>query len=102
MRPDRAPYVGIGCCDRAHFEELVEPRADRQHRADPGASGPCDDRVALGREVREIEMAVAVDQHLRGPQPSAAASVSTKRGKIPCGAGNGRPGGSGVAKSAKR
>src|SRR5947209_11831479 len=96
MHPDRAPDVLIRFGDRAHRRKFVEPGANRHHRADPRGAGAFDDRLALFREIGEIEMAMAVDQHRR-PAQALAASASTKRGKIPCGAGSARPGGKGSA-----
>ena len=49
MGADRAPDIVIGLGDRAHRRELVEPRADRQHRADAGGAGAGEHRIALGR-----------------------------------------------------
>src|SRR5690348_1690755 len=86
--------------NRAHRRELVEPRAYRQHRIDAGGVGAFNDGLALGGEIWKIEMAVAVHQHVPSPHPDAA-SLSTKRGKIPCGAGTFRPGGRDCCKSEK-
>ena len=71
MRADRAPDIVIGFGDRPHRRELVEPGADRQHRADAGGARPGDHRIALGGEIREIEMAMAVDEHRRAAAASA-------------------------------
>src|SRR5207248_1451011 len=65
MHTDRAPDIGMRFGNRAHRRKLVEPRANRHHRADPGGTGALDDSLALWREVGEIEMAMAVDQQLR-------------------------------------
>src|ERR1700746_1366859 len=65
MRPDGAPYIIIGLGDRPHLVELVEPRAYREHRFDTGGPGTGDHGASLCREIREVEMAMAVDQHLR-------------------------------------
>src|ERR1700733_8092520 len=62
MDADRAPDVGIAFGDRAHTVELGDLGADGDHRADPGGAGPGDDRVALLGEIREIQMAMAVDE----------------------------------------
>ncbi len=112
MGADRAPDIVICLGNRAHCRKRVEPGADRQHRPDPSLSGAADHRLALGREIGKVEMAMAVDQHWPCPAPvspvfagafqAPAASASTKRGKMPCGAGNSRANGSGSARSTKR
>ena len=82
----------IALGDRAHLGEFVEPGADRQHGPDPGRPRARDHRLALGGEIGEIEMAVAVDQH-RTPIPAAVMPpASTKRGKMPSGFGSRVPG----------
>ncbi len=50
--------------------------------ADPGGAGAGDHRRALGRELGEVEMAMAVDQHPRPALAAHAAGASTNRGKI--------------------
>ena len=103
MGADRAPDRVVALGDRADLREMVEPGSDRQHRRDPGGARPGDDRRALRREIREVEMAMAVDQH-RAPALAAvhAAGASTKRGKMPSGLGNPVPGTSGAAASAAK
>ncbi len=63
MGADRAPDVVMRLGNRAHRRKLVEPGRDRQHRPDPGRAGASNHRLALGREIRKIEMAMTVDQH---------------------------------------
>ncbi len=43
---------------------LRDARRDRHEPADAGRLGAADHRIELLREVRKIEMAVAVDQHV--------------------------------------
>ena len=63
MDADRAPDVAVALGDGAHLVELVEPRADRQHAGDAGGAGARQHAGLVGRELGEVEMAVAVDQH---------------------------------------
>ena len=99
MRADRAPDIVIASAI-ARTPELVEPGADRQHRPDPGGARAGDHRIALGGEIREIEMAMAVDQHRESPSPAHSRRASTKRGKIPRRRRQAMPrGGSGVGQS---
>src|SRR6266702_115691 len=83
MGADRAPNIGIGFRDRADPRKLVETGPDRQHRRDAGGAGPRDDRIALLGEIREIEMAMAVDQHHSRSIPLAviARSAATKQSR---------------------
>src|SRR5262249_7950873 len=58
---------------------------DRHHAADAGGDRTRDHRGPLFGEIREVEMAVAVDQHRFG-QPLS--DCSTYRGKMGSGAGS--------------
>jgi hypothetical protein len=58
---NRAPDALVGLGDCLDSRELVEPGADRQDRPDTGGECALNDGVALGREIGEIEMAMAVD-----------------------------------------
>ena len=80
MDPDGAVDFLIGLGD---FPDLVEPAdagRDRDHPADPCPLRPRHDLVPFLGEVREIQMAVTVDQH-RTQFPGS----STNRGNTPCG-----------------
>src|SRR5260370_39664369 len=81
--------------DRPHTLELIEPRADSQHARDARRPGTRQHACLVTGELREVEMAVAVDQH------QAALGVSTNRGKTPCGFGSVLPGSSSRSKAAK-
>ena len=63
VHTDRAPNPVMRFGDRLHPGQLVETGADRQHRPDPGRSGARDNRFALCREIREVEVAMTVDEH---------------------------------------
>src|SRR5580700_5847920 len=102
MRPGRTPDIVISLGDRTHPVELVEPRADRQHRFDPGHPGAGDHGISLCREIREIEMAMAVDQHGAPALRHYGAASSTKRGKIASGFGKPVPGASGASAKAMK
>src|SRR5262245_26906133 len=65
MRTNGAPNPVIRLGDPKHSVELVEARANRQHRVDAGSAGAGDHRVALGREIGKVEMAMTVDQRRR-------------------------------------
>ena len=84
MGPDRAPDPVMRLGDRPHRRELVEAGADRQHRADPGGAGARDHRVALGGEIRKIEMAMAVDQHRPLPSLRSRAPRSLRQSAGRC------------------
>src|SRR4051794_27291336 len=59
VHADGAPNVLRRLGNGAHRRELVEARAYGQHRPDPCGVGACDNSIALGGEIRKIEMAVA-------------------------------------------
>ena len=63
MDADRAPDVAVALGDRPHLLELVEPRADGQHAGDARGPGARQHAGFVGRQLGEVEMAVAVDQH---------------------------------------
>jgi hypothetical protein len=63
MSAHRTPYARVTFGYRPHPVELVEPRADRQHRADSGCKSTADHGIALWCEIGKIEMAMAIDQH---------------------------------------
>src|ERR1041384_3176637 len=100
MSPYRAPHVVTRFGDGTNRRKLIEPGANSQHRTDVSRPGARENRILFSGEIRKIEMAMAVDQHAPCPHP-AAASLSTNRGKMPCGAGIARPGGRFCSSSAK-
>ena len=103
MSANRAPDAGIGLGDREHPWKFVEPGCDCQHCSYTGSAGAGNDLSAFVGKVREIQMAMAVNQHCR---PAAlvihAADASTNRGKIPAGFGSGVPGVNGAHSSARK
>ena len=74
MRADRAPDL-VGCASAIAVisVELLDPGGDRHHAGDAGRLGARQHAVAIGGERGEIEMAVAVDQHVRLRRPGASA-----------------------------
>ena len=62
MRADRAIDLVMRLGDRQHAGEALHPRRDRHHAADACSDRARDHRIALLGEVREIEMAMAVDE----------------------------------------
>ena len=72
MGADRAIDVVVFVGDREQPTQPAHPRRDRDHAADPGLGRPRDDGVEIGRKIREIQMAMAVDEHTKIlKQPSA-------------------------------
>jgi hypothetical protein len=63
MDAGRAIERGIALGEGAHCGEARQPRADRHHDADAGVARAREHVGTVGREVGEIEMAVAVDEH---------------------------------------
>ena len=63
MGADRAIDVGKPLRDREQRAEPPHPRRDRDDAPDAGGGGARHDAVEIVGEIREIEMAVAVDQH---------------------------------------
>ena len=63
MRADRAEDVVIGLSDPADFRELMDLGADGHHPHDAMFAGTRNDGIAFGREVRKIQMTMAVHQH---------------------------------------
>src|SRR5512132_4135733 len=51
--------------DRKHLRMSLHAGRDRNDAADAGGASPSDDGIKLGRKVREIEVAMAVDKHKR-------------------------------------
>ena len=69
MGADRTEHVGKPLGDGQDRVVPADPGRNRHHAADAGRPRARDDGVELVGEVREIEMAMAVDEHggLGGP-----------------------------------
>ena len=65
MNAHRAPDIVEPFGDPHHPFELRQPGADGKESSDPGAARAFDDRVELGPEGIEVQMAMAIDQHGR-------------------------------------
>ena len=63
MRADRAPDVVEALRDREQFLLLSDAGRNRDHSSDTGIAGPRHRGIEFFGEVREIEMAMAVDKH---------------------------------------
>jgi hypothetical protein len=63
MHADRAPNVIVALGNRAHAIERAEARPDREHCSHTGGARAADNGVEFGPEVREVQMAVAVNEH---------------------------------------
>ena len=63
MGADRAIDFRIFLRDREQCIEPLHPRRDRDDTPDAGRLGPRDNAVEVVGKVREIEMAMAVDEH---------------------------------------
>ena len=63
MRADRVPDVGVRLGDGADGREAADAVADGHHQADAGRPRPRDHRLAVGVELRRVQVDVAVDQH---------------------------------------
>src|SRR5262249_43464842 len=61
MRAHRAGDIRETLSNTQNLGELSHPRADSQHMTDAGAACPLDNIAGLGREVREIQMTMAID-----------------------------------------
>ena len=93
MDPDRAPNRFMSLGQAADRIELGHPRADGLQGADPGLRRARKHAIEIVAEVGEVEMAVAVNQHLHTRLSSQESALSsTNRGKIGAGLGNGVPG----------
>src|SRR5690606_5913887 len=76
VRADRAEHIVVGLGNAADAVELTYPCRDRHPQADTGLDRAGDDRVSLFLKVREVEVAMTVDEH-RAYAPAAASSAST-------------------------
>lgn len=63
MSANRAVDLIMCLGDAEHLVEAVDPRGDGEHQAHPRSLRPGEHGLALRGEIREIEMAVAIDQH---------------------------------------
>lgn len=63
MGADRTEDFGKFFRDRKHLCVSFHASRDGNDAADAGSASPTDDGIKLGRKVREIEMAMAVDKH---------------------------------------
>ena len=73
MSAERAVNIRKAVRYRKHFGLPPNARRDRNHTLDTGGAGARHHRIELIGKIREIEMAMAVDQHWR----SIARLVST-------------------------
>src|SRR5690242_11291084 len=85
MRAGRAINLGEALCDRQQFRLPPYARRDGDHAIDTGSAGSRHHGIQLMRKIREVEMAVAVDQHW---VYCVAAADSTYLGKTAPGAGS--------------
>ena len=63
MGADRTEHVVESLGDRQQVRQPAHPGRDRHHPPDAGCPRARHDAVEIGGEVREIEVAMAVDQH---------------------------------------
>src|SRR5688500_4292240 len=75
MRSDRAGHLPKSLRDRPHLFELAHPCADSDDAADARRPGAVDDSVGFAGEIREIQVAVAVDQHKSEPESQLSERV---------------------------
>jgi hypothetical protein len=66
MRPDRAEDLRKPFCDGKYLRMPLHSGRNRDHAPDSGRPGARNNPVKLGGEIREIEMAVTVDEHRSG------------------------------------
>ena len=74
MRADRAINVGVALGDGEDLGQAPDARRDRHDHADPRRLGAPDHGLAVLRELREIEVAVVIDEHQPRPCLRTAAS----------------------------
>jgi hypothetical protein len=72
MRADRAEDIDMAFRNTKDRVEPLHPRRNGDHLADTGRRGALDDRVALGLEIRKVQMAMGIDQHFKSPHASGA------------------------------
>src|SRR5690606_22311162 len=94
VRADRAEHVRKTFGDAQDTVELPDAGADGDHEPHAGIRGAGQDPVEVAEKLREIEVAVAVDDERRraAGERHAACSASTWRGTTGSGAGNASPG----------
>src|SRR5258706_494059 len=79
MNAHGAMNIGCGFGDGAHGCKSLQPGGDGEEMADARISRARKHAIQLGRELRKIEMAMAVDKHDQ-PWPTALAISSTSHG----------------------
>src|ERR1700730_2523441 len=75
MCPNRAKDVLIGFGDEADRTKSFRAGRNGDYPLEAGGAGAFDHRIALGGEIRKIEVAMTVDQHAR-PLGSKSSSTS--------------------------
>src|SRR3984893_16710281 len=90
MCPNRAKDFLIGFGEQADRTKSFRAGRNGDHPLEPGGAGAFDHGIALGGEIRKIEMAMTVDQHAR-PLGSKPSSASMYRGKTGSGGGKSVP-----------
>src|SRR6202047_5674988 len=78
MRADRAKDVLVGFGEQADRTKSFRAGRNGDHPLKPGGAGAFDHGIALGGEIRKIEVAMTVDQHAR-PLASKSSSASMYR-----------------------
>src|SRR5258706_15248640 len=66
MDADAAPDIGKLLGHRPHAGKAFQLRADSEANPDPGGTGACHHVIHLASIIREIEVAMAVDQEIIG------------------------------------
>src|SRR5690554_4918697 len=99
MDADRAVNMREALGHRPHPVKLAHLRADGEHQPDACLMRTRNHLLDLRPEIREVKMAMAVNEHRQ--RHDCDASVSTKRGNTPCGAGSAVPGTSGLSSASK-
>src|SRR5580704_4093232 len=90
MCPHRAKDVLVGFGDAADRTKSFRAGRNGDHPLEAGGAGAFDHGIALGGEIRKIEVAMTVDQHAR-PLGSKSSSASMYRGKTGSGGGKSVP-----------
>ena len=63
MRPNRAKHVVIGLSEPADRTKSFRACRNGDHPPKPSGAGAFDHGIALGAEIREIEVAMTINQH---------------------------------------
>src|SRR5580704_1778347 len=85
-----AKDVLIGFGEQADRTKSFRASRNGDHPLEAGSAGAFDHGIALGGEIRKIEVAMTVDQHAR-PLGSKSSSASMYRGKTGSGGGKSVP-----------